>query len=179
MSWRPVSYGDVDAVKALYADGLSVRRIALKLGVSYDAVRNLVREMELDTSGKDAEAYRKRLSAHNMKRRAEHAARLLDVADVAFERMHEPTIVFSFGGKENVYEEHEFAEPPANVFKQLTDTVSVAHSAHMKIDAYDKTTTDSLPAVDAWLDAITGVEERGEQYVEHTDQSGDVVEQSE
>lgn len=70
--------------------------------------------------------------------RAFLAERFLNEAHSMLDKLHEPHTAYSFGGKDNVYNEHVFDEPPPNEKKHLMTTAAIAADKHLKLVAHDR-----------------------------------------
>lgn len=87
--------------------------------------------------------------------RSKTGARFLMEANLQLDRLHEPCIVFSFGGMDNHYAEHEMAKPPSAEVRNFMTAAAVAMDKHMRADKHD---SDDLTgaSVDAWLRHVVG-----------------------
>ena len=112
-------------LRTLHGEGLSASAIARKLGVHASTVSRWAKAEGLSfdrsktaeaTAAKsiDLAAARTRL-AEKMAARAEQ---LLDSLD-------DPYLVYSFGGRDNTYSEHELAKPPVEVVRNAVTTAGI------------------------------------------------------
>ena len=96
-------------------------------------------------------------------RRQELAELLLEDAHRLRAQMWEPTTAFAFGGKDNVYEEHEIPEPTFGDKKNILGAVGIAVDRVIKLNAVDSNTdtavTDSV--VDRLVDGFTQIYRAG------------------
>lgn len=93
--------------------------------------------------------------ADNAASRARLAERFLEEAHRALDDLHKPHMVFSFGGKDNLYNEHEFSEPPPADKRNLMIIAATAADKHMAIDKH-ASNTQGLSAVDEWIAQMLG-----------------------
>lgn len=114
-----------------------------KLGLSFDRT----------STAKAAEA----VHVDNKARRVALEERLLREADKVLDQLWKPAIVFSFGGQENLYSEHELDQPQFGDQKAIMQTAATALNSANKLNEMNSDGRD-LPAVDAWLAAMTGSE---------------------
>ena len=67
------------------------------------------------------------------------------------QQMWEPTVVYSFGGKDNTYREKDVDEPPAADKRNLMAAANVAIEKSLKLVPPEREDTEGLAAVDQWL----------------------------
>jgi len=91
----------------------------------------------------------------NASRRTELAALLLDRAQEALLDMHEPALVYNFGGRDNTYAEKLLSRPDFGSRLNLMKTAAQAIASHKVLDQYDSDAAQAA-AVDAWLKAMIG-----------------------
>lgn len=119
----PQSAGRPDPKRAqlrkLHADELSVRAIAERLGVSRSTVSRWAKE---DGLAFDRARTAQAVAAHSIDLAAGRqrlAEKMLQRAEEALDDLDKPYIVFSFGGRDNVYNEHELKRPPVEVRRNV------------------------------------------------------------
>lgn len=93
--------------------------------------------------------------ADNAAMRAQIVERLYRRATQWLDQMDEPFLVFSFGGRDNTYNEHLLDAPPTGDIRNLMTSVGIAVQRAAELERFDADAGDK-PAVDAWLDAMTG-----------------------
>lgn len=64
-------------------------------------------------------------------------SRLLEAAHDLLDQLDEPYTAYSFGGKDNSYNEHEFSRPPAEIARQLMTSAAIALDKHALLDKHD------------------------------------------
>ncbi|MCZ4613318.1 hypothetical protein [Rhodococcus qingshengii] len=103
-------------------------------------------EWDRATTAKAAEAKH----IDNKARRAALEERLLIEADKVIDQMWAKTLVFSFGGKDNTYEEHTLKQPTYSDQKTIVQTAATALNAANKLHemnaGHDATSTVSVLA---------------------------------
>lgn len=140
---EPFTTDELARLAELHAEGLSCRQIAKQLGRSFSTVSRRARDMGLtfDFAG-TKQATQVRVSA-NKARRAELETRFLDEAANLLDQLHEPHLVYNFGGKDNTYEQHELDEPDVAAKRALIQAAGVAVDKAIKLSETDKATADA------------------------------------
>jgi transposase-like protein len=147
------------AILADIKDGTKSRnKIALEHDVSAGTVTNVAKEAGLTTAF-DRSNVKKATAAAVADSKAVRAAtsrRFLDKANELLDQMDQPHTAFAFGGRDNVYAEHEFAKPPVDALRTLMTTAAIAFDKHIAQDRHDTDDGSAdLANVDAWLDSLT------------------------
>lgn len=149
------SDSDSEWLTELHAAGKSLHSISKDMGRSKDTVSRYAKELGLSfnrsATAKAAEA----VHVDNKAKRATLESRLLDEAAKMLDQMWQPAIVYSFGGSENTYEEHELERPDFAAQKAIVQTASTAIQASSRLHDMNSDRKD-LPSVDAWLAAMLG-----------------------
>ncbi|MEU0236768.1 hypothetical protein ABZ234_03690 [Nocardiopsis sp. NPDC006198] len=96
--------------------------------------------------------------------RAEISEKYLRKANELLDQMDEPHLVYSFGGKENTYNEHLLDRAPTGDLRNLMTASAVALDKHLKILA---TETDSGAATAASM--LSGIADALEKAAEVLD----------
>lgn len=122
-------------IRALAAGGMSLTAIARQLKVSMSTVHKYAPPGSFDRAAPAAavKARQTDLAA----RRAQLAANLLEDAERLRAQMWQPGVVYAFGGKDNDYNEHSVAEPPAAEKRTLMQAATVAAAAHLRLVDHD------------------------------------------
>lgn len=124
----------------------SIRKIADRYSVSTRRVRTIANENGLrDAWSSRAEhtaaATQARMAELAM-RRLEIADRFLEEAEEILDKLHQPHLAFSFGGKDNSYAEHKLPAPPSGDVRNYMQAAGIAfdkHIAAVKHDTHDAT----------------------------------------
>lgn len=110
----------------LHAAGKSLNFIANEMGRSKDTIGRYAEKLGLSfdrtRTAKAAEA----VHVDNKARRVALEERLLVEAQKIMDQLWEPTLVFSFGGKDNTYEEHIIDRPTFSDQKAIVQTATTA-----------------------------------------------------
>lgn len=143
----------LDAIRA----GGKRNAIAREHGVAASTVTKIAQDAGLaDAFDRSATENATRAAvADNKARRAVLARRFLDEAEAALADMRAPHLVYSFGGRDNAYNEHTLDVPPSGDRRNLMIIAATAVDKSMAIDRHDDD-AQGLAAVDAWLRDITG-----------------------
>ena len=120
----------------------TVTKIAAEEGISFD--RSLTKSAT-EAAVADMRAIR-----------AATSRRFLAEANLLLDELHKPHMAYSFGGKDNTYEEHEFPEPPVDAKRTLITAAAIAYDKHMAQERHDADDGTGLSAVDAWLRGMLG-----------------------
>jgi hypothetical protein len=96
-------------------------------------------------------------------RRQELAALLLEDAHKLRKQLWEPTMAFSFGGKDNTYEEQLIPEPTFADKKNIMSAVSVAAATMAKLEAVDTDNgvAGAVSMLDRLVEQIGGLSDDG------------------
>lgn len=145
----------------LHAAGKSLSFIAELMDRSKDTISRHSERLGLSFSRAETAKAAEAKHVDNKARRVALEERLLVEAQKIMDQMWSETLVFSFGGKDNTYEEHTLKQPTYSDQKTIAQTVATALNAANKLHEMNSDGQD-LPAVDAWLEAMTG-DKNGDQ----------------
>lgn len=143
----------LDAIRA----GGTRNAIARDHDVSVGSVTNIAKAANL-TDAFDRSATKNATAAvvaDNKARRARIAEKFLQRAEELLDAMDKPHIVFSFGGRDNVFNSKELARPPVSDIRSMMTAAAVAVDKSVVIEKHDDD-AQGLAAVDAWLRDIVG-----------------------
>jgi transposase-like protein len=129
----------LDDIRTAGETGESRNTIARRCGVSPSTVSKIAEEAGLAGAfdrTQTENATRAKL-ADNRAVRADLSRRLLAKAGDLLDQMDEPHRAFAFGGKDNVYREHELPRPPAGDLRNLMVTAATAIDKHLALDRHD------------------------------------------
>ncbi|WP_046495061.1 helix-turn-helix domain-containing protein [Streptomyces odonnellii] len=131
----PVTDAERQRVRELHAQGKGRNQIAKLLGRSGRTISDIALECGISfaaRAGQVAAATEVR-QMDLAERRVRLAENLQADAERLREQMWEPTTVWSFGGKENTYEDHTFPEAPADVKRTLMTAAGTAIDRSLKL----------------------------------------------
>jgi hypothetical protein len=120
-------------VRELHALGYGRNQIAREIGQPPVSVSRTAEYLGLTFDRSKIEAATKARLADIAERKSLLAEDLLGDAEKLRAQMWQPTTVYSFGGKDNTYEEHEFDEAPAAEKRALMSTAATAIDRVMKL----------------------------------------------
>ncbi|MFF9199972.1 helix-turn-helix domain-containing protein [Streptomyces sp. NPDC014779] len=109
---HPVTDEERARIRELHAQGYGRNAIARELGRGTRTISVEAAAMNLSFDRSQTEEATRARMADLAEKRSILADALTDDALRLSAQMWEPTVVFNFGGKDNVYEEHPVAEPP-------------------------------------------------------------------
>ncbi len=95
-------------------------------------------------------------SAYSAEHRALQAERISQRIDGLIDRMEGEFLAFSFGGKDNVYNEHTLPEPPVEALRALGQTIRDLTRTVIDIDRHDRKSDEGGALVDQWLRGLIG-----------------------
>lgn len=130
---RPVTDETREQVRALHAEGLGRNEIARRLQRSPRTISVLSAQMGLSYDRTATEEATRARMADLAERRAILAEELQGDAERLTASVWEPAKVFSFGGKDNTYNEKPVDEPPADAKKALMATAGMAIDRSLKL----------------------------------------------
>lgn len=128
-----------DRLRAMAADGASVRAMAAEMGCSPSTLQRHLNGLGIrgggDRSQTIAATQAKVIDAKA--RRADLALRFLAEAHAELDELHKPHLAYSFGGKDNVYTEHPFDRPPVEARERIMRTAGTAALRHVDLVKFD------------------------------------------
>jgi hypothetical protein len=155
LSPNPITDEDRRRVHELHAAGRARNQIAKEIGRSGSTVSKIAAELGLSFNREAARAATEARVADAKARRAELMHALLDDAERLRQQLFAPTVIHSFGGKENTYSEKPVDQPLFRDQRDIVQAVNTAIAASLRLDLHDAD-NQGLTAVDAWLRDITG-----------------------
>lgn len=117
----------------LHAAGKSLHFIANELGRSKNTISKWASTLGLSWDRAETAKAAQAVHVDNKARRAALEERLLIEAEKVIDQMWSETLVFSFGGKDNTYEEHTLKQPTYSDQKTIAQTVATALTAANKL----------------------------------------------
>lgn len=135
-----------------------------KLGIPKGTVTRWAKETGVETvSVSITRAGTEAAAAYAKNRRAELATLLLDDAHRLRKQLWEPTMAFSFGGKDNTYEEQLIPEPTFVDKKNIISAVSTAAATMAKLELVDSDNgvAGAVSMLDRLVEQIGGISDDG------------------
>lgn len=150
----PWSDAESDRLVELHADGNSLHSIAAEMGRSKQTIHRYAKTLGLSFDRTATATAAEAVHQDNRAKRTALESRLLVEADFILDQLWEKALVYSFGGSENEYNEHELEQPTFGDQKAIMQTASTALTAANRLHDMNSDGRD-LPAVDAWILHIT------------------------
>jgi hypothetical protein len=141
MPGRPVTQEDRDRVAELHAEGKGRNDIADIMDRSGSTISRIAASFDPPLSferGPEVAAATAARKSDLAALRAELAFNLTVDADKLRRQMWEETTVYSFGGKENTYEDHVFDEAPAAEKRALMGAAGMAIDRSLKLEPIEQ-----------------------------------------
>lgn len=135
--------------------GDSCNAIAKRLGVGSSSVSRVARTVGHSWTAKHVAAAHDANRGYGAEHRA-HLRRQLQIrAEQLLDEFDRPYVAFSFGGRDNDYNEHRFDSPPIEAKRQMISAAATAIKEARALDLHDRT-DDHLSDFDTWLAQISG-----------------------
>jgi hypothetical protein len=123
-----------DQIRALHAEQVPRNEIARRLGIGTRTVSVYAVRMGLSFANAEmTEVATRERKAQLAVRRIDLAEALQGDAERLTEQMWEPAKIYSFGGKDNTYEDRDVDEPPADAKKALMGAAGMAIDRSLKL----------------------------------------------
>lgn len=158
MAAKPITEEDRRRVRALHAAGRNRNQIAKEIGRSGSTVSKIAAELGLSFDRDAVKAATEARVADAKARRAELMHALLDDAEKLRRQLFSPTVIHSFGGKDNTYASRDVPQPLFRDQRDIMQSVSTAITASLRIDDHDTDTgTEGAQSmVGSLFDALRG-----------------------
>lgn len=134
----PLSPAELDQIRQLHADGESCNSIARQLERSASTISKAARQLGLSWDASRTEAATEAHKATSAEKRARLEGRLLDEAALLLDQLHQPHLVYSFGGRDNTYASKTLPEPDVAAKRQLVQAAGVAIDKAIKLADVDR-----------------------------------------
>lgn len=154
MTPRTWSDKDSDQLRKLHADGKSLYACAKEMGWSRPTVSKWAKRIGLEWDRSRTAKATEAVIVDSRDRRAKLEQDLLDDVEKIRAKFFTDARVFSFGGAENIYREEILDSPPPQDLKALVQSVSTLITSSSRLAELNSSGQD-LPAVDAWIEAMT------------------------
>lgn len=173
MARNPIPEEFHDRFRELHADGYGRNRLARELGFPAVQISRTAEYLGLTFDRSRIQAATEARLADLAERRAILAEDFTEAAEKCLKQMWQPTTVYSFGGKDNTYEEHEFPEAPAAEKRALMSTAATAVDRSLKlVPAEESSNLDSAKSMLGSLGEALSAFSRAEDERE-AEQAGD------
>ncbi|MCZ4510412.1 hypothetical protein O3Q52_19910 [Streptomyces sp. ActVer] len=122
-----------DEFRELHAQGLGRNAIAREMGFAPVMVSRTAEHLGLTFDRSQIQAAADARRADVEERRSILAERFVTIAEDCLDRIYQPATVYSFGGKDNTYEEHEFDEAPVAERVKFLTGAAIAVDKSLKL----------------------------------------------
>lgn len=150
---KPVSDDERQQIIEAFSTGKSCNTIAREFGRSSNTISRIARDVNHQFAQVNALRAREINRKYGAEWRADMRQLLADEARRLLADMRKPALVYSFGGRDNAYNEHEIEEPDFRSKRDLMQAVSTALRSIRDLDATDST-TGNLGQLGEWFAAI-------------------------
>lgn len=133
----PVQPEERERVQQLHAEGKSRNEIARELGRGVATVTRITQALGLKFDREQTKAATAAAIADNKALRTATSRRFLEEANKALDRLHEPCLVYNFGGSNNTYREHTLDRPPGGELRNFMTSAAIALDKHAAIEKHD------------------------------------------
>jgi transposase-like protein len=137
MAARPWTDTDQARLLELHAAGQSLHSIAKQLGRSKETISRKATAAGLTWDRTRTAAAAQAVTIDNKARRAALESKLLAKADDLINAIDSPFLAFSFGGKDNTYNEHHLDRPPTSDIRNLMQSAGIAIDRSLKLADHD------------------------------------------
>lgn len=134
----PLTDAERERIHTMHAEGHTLGEVTAALGRSKSTVSTYARRHGLQWSTAKTEAATATRQASNRDKRARLETRFLDEAAKLLDQLHKPHTVFSFGGRDNTYAEHQLEEPDVQSKRSLIQAAGTAVDRALKLADADK-----------------------------------------
>lgn len=150
---RPVDDEIRERVREAIRAGDPRNTIARAFGLSGSTVSSIAKRAGLSFDRSAVAAATKARSVDLAAGRTRLAEKMLAASEDMLDRIDDPYLVFSFGGKENDYNEHTLASAPVEVRRNVITTAGIAFDKLTRIVENDSGAADGAIGV---LDQVAG-----------------------
>ncbi|GGD33164.1 hypothetical protein GCM10010915_11950 [Microbacterium faecale] len=163
---RPVDDETRERVREAIRAGDPRNTIARKFGLSGSTVSSIAKRAGLSFDRSAVAAATKARSVDLAAGRTRLAEKMLAASEDMLDRIDDPYLVFSFGGKENAYNEHTLASAPVDVRRNVITTAGIVFDKLTRIVEKDNGGLEQAVGV---LDQIAdGFKAAAEKYRSET-----------
>lgn len=153
----PVSEHLRERVRDLHGKGITRNEITKLTGVSLGSVSRIVAEAggTFDRSKTAAATEARKVDLAAL--RSSLAERLIVKAHALLDTTDETYTVFSFGGKDNEYNDHAMTKPPSEALRNIMQSLAIASKESRELDRVDGDASSDERAMLAELGQALGI----------------------
>ncbi len=144
----PLTDEQQQLARELHARGVSCRGIARELGVGAATVSRWAKDVGLSFDRTKIAAANSARAVDLRAERLKLAERLISETNLMLDILHKPHLVYSFGGRDNRYEEHTLSEPP------ISSQAEIIRSAALAFDKVTRIVEREGPGVEEAVGAV-------------------------
>lgn len=160
MATGPWTPDENDRLRELHAAGHTLHAVAAEMGRSKATVSRHAALLGLGWDRAQTKDATKAKKADAAARRAQLQLDLLEDAAKLREQLWKPTTVFSFGGKDNIFNSRELPQPPHVDQLKLVQATSAAINAYGRLEQLDTAAdTDDAKSMLAQLGRALGIDD--------------------
>lgn len=156
MTGSKVTAAERKRIARLHAEGKTRNDIARAVGRSASTITKICTELGLSFDRTATKAATEAKVADAKSKRADLMNQLLDESKRMLDQLWSPTILHSFGGKDNTYNSKNVDHPLFRDQRDIMGSVSLALTASMRLDEHDRGTDadEARSMVDDLFDAL-------------------------
>lgn len=151
---KPVSSEERERIIAAFATGKSCRQIAREFGRSTGTISAIAADVGHEFGRSNVARAVEINRRYGAEWRAQARQKLADAFDELMADLKKPLLVYSFGGRDNTYNEHQLKKPDPTAKKHLIQAASTAMRTITEMDKAEQGGTD-----DPLLQWVAGLEE--------------------
>lgn len=144
-----------ERIIAAFSSGKSCNQLAKEFGRSPQTISNIARSVGHQFGYLNAIHAHEARKAYGAEWRANARQKLADAFDDLLADLKRPALVYSFGGRDNTYNEHELEKPDAKIKRDL---IAAASTTMRTINEMDK--AEQGGADDPLMQWIEGLKEK-------------------
>lgn len=131
---KRVSEEERERIIAEFATGKSCNEIARQFGRATTTISTIAKNVGHEFGQVNTRVAREIKAAYDDERRQRIRLETVDKAERVLAQMFEPAVVFSFGGRDNTYNEHEMDKPPPRDQRDIAQTFKTLMTVVFEID---------------------------------------------
>lgn len=135
---NPLTKRELDRIRAMHGEGKTRNDIAKALGRSASTITAACNKMGLSFDRSKTKAATEAKVADARAKRAQLMNDLLDDAERLRQQLFAPTVIWSFGGKDNTFNSKKVPLPPVKDQRDIVNAVSTTITASLRLDEHDK-----------------------------------------
>lgn len=149
---KPVSQEERERIIAAFATGKSCRQIAREFGRSTGTISAIAAETGHEFGRSNVLRAVEINRRYGAEWRANAKQRMAEAFDDFMDDLKRPTLVYAFGGKDNVYNEHTLEKPDAKTKRDIINSAAVAYRTIEAMDKADQGGADD--PLTQWVDLL-------------------------